>query len=204
MNLQIGIDESGRGPWAGPVFASIVVLDEKQAEFLKEIGVTDSKKVGEKKRKLFFADIIKNSIYSKTKFFTAKQIDDMGIYIATQELIKQLVEEYFETDSSNLKSVVLIDGLFPKLILKTKSGANIGFQTVIQGDSKEVSISAASILSKIRRDEHMLKIHEKYPNYAFDKHKGYGTKLHAELLQKYGPCEEHRRSFKPVKKLIKN
>lgn len=246
--LTAGIDEAGRGPWAGPVYAAIVILNPEQEEYLRSIGVHDSKKVSEKKRKILFEEILKNSTYAKVKFYDVEEIDRLGIYIATQEVIKQLVNELTSSrvdglidfvklrynvqgeneeasfDSSNhfetvkttknqiLKQVqddnvtlqIKIDGLFPKLELISSSGKKLNFETIIDGDEKEVAISAASILAKVKRDEFMRKLHEKYPEYSFDKHKGYGTKLHLENLKKHGPSPVHRKSFKPVKDLLVN
>ncbi len=202
--LKAGIDEAGRGPWAGPVFASIVILNPDQELYLKLLGVHDSKKVSEKNRIKLFEEILLNCVYAKVKYFEVEEIDRLGIYIATQEVIKQLVRElkiadYGLEESGDLQ--ILIDGLFPKLELQTEKGENLEFETIIDGDQKEVAISAASILAKVRRDEFMMKLHAQYPQYSFDKHKGYGTKLHMERLMEFGPSPVHRKSFKPIKDL---
>ena len=213
MILTAGVDEAGRGPWAGPVFASIVILNSDQEIYLRSIGVHDSKKVSHKKRQVLFQEILKNCIYAKVKYFDVEEIDRLGVYIATQEVIKQLLKELRIENSElslrdqkfsilNNQFSIKIDGLFPKLKLHYESGEEAVFETIIDGDEKEVAISAASILAKVRRDDFMRKIHELYPQYCFDKHKGYGTKLHQELLKKHGPCPVHRKSFKPVKDLI--
>lgn len=201
MNLIAGLDEAGRGPWAGPVFASIVILNAEQEEYLRSIGVHDSKKVSEKKRKILFDEILKNSTYAKVKYYDVGEIDALGVYIATQEVMKQLVGE-LETISGELR--IKIDGLFPNLELTSSTGEILDFETIIDGDEKEIAISAASILAKVRRDEFMLRLHEKYPQYGFDKHKGYGTKLHQEMLKMHGPSPVHRKSFKPIKDLWEN
>lgn len=246
MNIRIGVDEAGRGPWAGPVYASLVVLSEEQETFLVRKGITDSKKLTEQKREKLFFLIKENSIYSKVKYLPAAEIDKIGIYKATIVLIKELVraatgeikmkneklkdniceahndfkistfstsdklkcDANFNSDSLTYsrtnKLKILIDGVFPNLELLDQQGNIVEHECIIKGDEKEPSISAASILAKVRRDHYMIKLHEKFPLYNFAKHKGYGTKLHSEKLVQFGPCEEHRKSFEPVRKLIIN
>ncbi len=204
MITKIGIDEAGRGPWAGPVFVGLVVLSEEQELFLVGQGITDSKKLTKKKREELYLIILQNSLYSKVKLLNAADIDKLGIYEATKYLIQELAKElaYSEIKSQCMEFCILIDGTFPKMVLRDSDLAIIPHECIIQGDVTEPAISAASILAKVRRDAHMLKLHQKYPDYRFDKHKGYGTRLHMEMLAQFGACEEHRRSFKPVKKLI--
>lgn len=198
--FKIGIDEAGRGPWAGPVFAGLVILSPEQEIFLVKEGITDSKKLTSKKRESLFRLILKNSLFAKVKFHTVEKIDSVGVYKATKDLINELVEDIFFNEyleKSQFESPkILIDGVFPLLKLR------YDHECIIKGDAKEPAISAASILAKVRRDDYMKKIHELYPHYGFAKHKGYGTKLHQEKLKELGPCEEHRKSFKPVKLLI--
>lgn len=204
MNIKIGIDEAGRGPWAGPVYAGVVILNADQEKLLHDAGVTDSKKLTEKKREKLFPLILENSVYTKVKYLPADQIDKVGIYKATIALIQMLVVEIdirnFGFSNGELK--VLVDGIFPELTFIDSNGKILNYECIVKGDEKEPSISAASILAKVKRDHYMSKLHERLPHYAFDKHKGYGTKLHREMLEKYGPCEEHRRSFAPIKKFI--
>jgi ribonuclease HII len=204
MQISIGIDEAGRGPWAGPVFAGITLLTPEQEQILIEGGVKDSKKISHKKREQLYKLILANSFYAKVKYYNADEIDRLGVYKATQELIKQLVKDLFEQDFikdvENLE--IKIDGLFPGLEFKISSDLVIKPNCIIRGDSLVTSISAASILAKVRRDEFMTELDKKYPDYQFAKHKGYGTKLHHELLKKFGPCEIHRKSFKPIKDLL--
>jgi len=199
MKLSIGVDEAGRGPWAGPVFAGLVVLNDEQEKVLIEAGVTDSKKVTAKKRENLFELILRNSTFAKVKYYDIDIIDTIGIYKATKELIKQLVLELNE--DFLFENKVLIDGLFPKFVLLNSKQEVVTHECIIKGDSKVTSIAAASILAKVRRDKFMEELDKKYPDYQFAKHKGYGTKLHFDLLQKLGPCECHRKSFKPVKDL---
>jgi ribonuclease HII len=203
MNFKIGIDEAGRGPWAGPVFAGLVILSEAQENFLKTHGINDSKKLTAKKREELYKLILQNCIFAKVKHLPVIEIDKIGIYKSTKELIKLLAEEIdhikLNLDFDSLK--ILIDGVFPKLELKNAVGL-IRHECIIKGDAKEPAISAASILAKVRRDAYMKKLHEVFPDYQFHKHKGYGTKLHQELLEKFGPCLEHRKSFAPIKKFF--
>lgn len=178
-NLVCGVDEAGRGPLAGPVYAAAVIL--KEDENIE--GINDSKKLSAKKREELF-DVITNKVLCYSIAFVGeKTIDEINILKATHLAMKQAVE--------NLEikpDIVLIDGnSAPSLNVKTK--------TIVKGDAKSASIAAASILAKVARDKFMLKMAEVYPNYNFEKHKGYGTKLHRENILKYGPCEIHRKTF---------
>lgn len=195
--FSIGIDEAGRGPWAGPVFASIVILDKSQVRLLKDYGITDSKKLTEKKRSNLFEIIINNCIYYDIQFANSLEIDDIGIYQATQNVIKRLVENLDHVDIGLNNSIIKIDGVFPKISFRKYK-----LKCIIRGDQRFISIGAASILSKVARDKYMIELDKKYPEYQFAKHKGYGTKLHYDLLKKYGLSKEHRKSFAPIKSLV--
>lgn len=181
-----GVDEAGRGPLAGPVFAAAVVLPK---DFIIE-GVNDSKKLTEKKREEFFGIIKEKSLDYSIASASETEIDEVNILNATFLAMKRAIE--------NLKikpDFALIDGnRLPKLGIDAKS--------VIKGDSLSESIAAASILAKVERDKYMLKMSKIYPEYFFEKHKGYGTKLHVEMLRKYGPSKIHRKSF--LKKILGN
>ncbi len=205
MRIKIGVDEAGRGPWAGPVYAGLVVVSEEQESLLREAGINDSKKLTKKKRELLYPLILENSLYAKVKRIAANDIDTVGIYKATIALIKQLVAELdsLELAKNHGEVKVLIDGVFPSLTLMDKFNAIVEHECIIKGDAKEPAISAASILAKVKRDKYMDDLAVKYPEYQFEKHKGYGTKLHSDMLEKYGPCEEHRRSFKPIAKFLR-
>jgi ribonuclease HII len=174
-----GVDEAGRGPLAGPVFAAAVVMDRKR---IIE-GVRDSKKLTPKKREKLFEEIIKESIAYSVAMVDSKIIDEININNATFLVMKNAIE--------NLKiepDIVLVDGYeIPNL--------NFNQRAIIKGDRKSYSIACASILAKVSRDRYIVEISSKYPLYKFEKHKGYGTKEHIEILQKYGPCEIHRISF---------
>ena len=179
-----GVDEAGRGPLAGPVFAAAVVLPPN----LTIEGLDDSKKLSEKKREVLYDKIKSLAVDFNIAFATEKEIDEINILNATFIAMKRAVE--------GLKvkpDIALIDGnRSPELNLQT--------QTIIKGDSLSSSIAAASILAKVERDRLMKILSEKYPQYGFEKHKGYGTKLHIESIKKYGLCSIHRKSF--LKKIL--
>ncbi|MBE6720485.1 MAG: ribonuclease HII [Ruminococcaceae bacterium] len=174
-----GVDEAGRGPLAGPVYAAAVILPDG----LIIPGVNDSKKLTEKKREALF-DVIKSYAVSfSVATANEKEIDELNILQATYLAMRRAVEGL-----SVPADYAMIDGnRIPPL--------SIPAECIVKGDGKSMSIAAASILAKVSRDRYMLKIAEKYPQYQFEKHKGYGTKLHYEMLDKYGPCEIHRQSF---------
>lgn len=174
-----GVDEAGRGPLAGPVFAAAVILPEDY-----EIeGVNDSKKLSEKKREKLFDEIIEHAIAYSIKSCDNFVIDDINILAATMQTMKNAVE-----DLSILPDIVFVDGnRLPEL--------NVPAEYVIHGDAVSASIAAASILAKVSRDRFMYEMDKKYPEYDFAKHKGYGTKLHYEKLREFGPCELHRLTF---------
>ncbi len=174
-----GVDEAGRGPLAGPVYAAAVILKEDACLD----GVNDSKKLSEKKREELFDKIIENSIAYNIAAVDEKLIDEINILNATMLAMKNAVEGLeISADAA------LVDGnKAPELDILTK--------TVIGGDAKIKSIAAASILAKVSRDRYMQKMAEKYPQYQFEKHKGYGTKLHYEMLDEHGVSDIHRKSF---------
>ncbi|MBQ5347824.1 MAG: ribonuclease HII [Ruminococcus sp.] len=179
-----GVDEAGRGPLAGPVCAAAVILKPNQ---IIE-GVNDSKKLSEKKREALF-DVIKSEVQAYSiAFATVEEIEEMNILNATMLAMKRAVE------GLKIKAdYALIDGnRLPPLDIKA--------EYVIKGDAKSMSIAAASILAKVSRDRLCYEYAEKYPQYGFDKHKGYGTKLHTQAIKEYGPCEIHRMSF--LKKIL--
>lgn len=181
-----GVDEAGRGPLAGPVFAAAVILSK---DFIIK-GVNDSKKLTEKKREELFGIIKEKSLAYSIASASESEIDEFNILNATFLAMQRAIE--------NLKikpDFALIDGnRLPKLEIDAKS--------VIKGDSLSESIAASSILAKVERDKYMIKMSELYPEYFFEKHKGYGTKLHVEMLRKYGPSKIHRKSF--LKKILGN
>ncbi|MCR5208338.1 MAG: ribonuclease HII [Eubacterium sp.] len=178
-NVICGVDEAGRGPLAGPVCAAAVIL--KDGQVIE--GVNDSKKLSEKKREQLFDKIINEALDYSIAYADEKEIDKLNILNATYLAMKRAVEG-LSLDAD----FALIDGnRMPPL--------DIDGDTVIKGDAKSASIAAASILAKVSRDRYMLELAEKYPQYQFEKHKGYGTKLHYEMLDKFGASDIHRQTF---------
>ena len=181
-----GVDEAGRGPLAGPVFAAAVILPDGHSIE----GVNDSKKLSEKKREMLFDKIIEECVCYSVGTASEKEIDEINILQATYLAMKRAV------DGLEIRpDYVLIDGnRMPPL--------DVPGETIVKGDGKSASIAAASIIAKVSRDRYMLELAEKYPQYEFEKHKGYGTKLHYEKIAEYGISDIHRRSF--LKKVIGN
>ena len=176
-----GIDEAGRGPWAGPVVAGAVILDPKNIPR----GLNDSKKLNEAKREILFDPIMQSS-HVGIGIVSATEIDEINILQATFLAMQRAFAQLEITPD-----LALIDGnKSPKLNCKT--------QTIIGGDAKSLSIAAASIIAKVTRDRIMHEHDHIYPHYGFARHKGYGTAAHAAALAIHGPCAEHRKSFKPI------
>lgn len=184
-NLICGVDEAGRGPLAGPVCAAAVIMPEG----LIIEGVNDSKKLTAKKREKLF-DIIKNEAVSySVAFASASEIDEINILNATHLAMTRTVESL-----EKVPEVVLVDGnSLPKWYYNSEA--------IIKGDAVCHSIACASILAKVSRDRLMLLEAEKYPQYSFEKHKGYGTKVHVQAIKEYGPCPIHRKTF--LRKILK-
>lgn len=174
-----GVDEAGRGPLAGPVCAAAVILPENT---IIE-GVNDSKKLSEKKREALF-DVIKNTAVAYcVAYASVEEIEELNILNATMLAMKRAVEG-LEVPAD----YAMIDGnRLPDL--------SIDAEYIIKGDARSMSIASASILAKVSRDRLMYEYAKEYPLYAFDKHKGYGTKVHKAALLEYGPCPYHRMSF---------
>ena len=180
--LVAGVDEAGRGPLAGPVFAAAVILDD-----LKPIkGLADSKTLTAKKRDKLYDEIRAKALCCSVAQASTEEVDALNILQATMLAMQRAVE------GLRLKPVkVLIDGnRIPKL--------DVLAEAIVKGDSKVQAISAASILAKVSRDRWCSDLHAQFPNYGFDQHKGYGTAQHMAALKKFGPCPEHRTSFAPV------
>jgi len=185
-NLIGGVDEAGRGPLAGAVFAACVVLNPAN----KIEGISDSKKLSEKKRNKLAYLIKRDSIAWAIASASVEEIDKINILQASLLAMKRAVESL-----PLLPDKILIDGIHsPKL--------NFQVQTIIRGDSLVPEISAASILAKTARDAEMYRLHKSFPDYGFDQHKGYPTRKHLEALQIHGISIVHRRSFSPIRKLI--
>ena len=184
-NLVCGVDEAGRGPLAGPVCAAAVVLPKG----LILEGVNDSKKLTEKKRETLFDVITEQALDWSVAFATVEEIEEINILNAAMLAMKRAVEGL-----KNPVDFAIIDG-------NRKPPLEIDCEAVVKGDAKSMSVAAASILAKVSRDRILRQYAVNYPQYGFEKHKGYGTKVHVEALKKYGPCEVHRPSF--LKKILK-
>ncbi len=183
-DIICGTDEAGRGPLAGPVYAAAVILPEE----LLIPGLNDSKKLSEKRREELFNVITEKAVAYSIASVDEKRIDEMNILNASLEAMNIAV------GTLDIKpDFVLVDGNMTR-------GLCFPCEAVVKGDAKSASIAAASILAKVSRDRYMIKMAEEYPQYGFEKHKGYGTKAHSEAILKYGPCPIHRRSF--LKKLL--
>ncbi|XDD48709.1 ribonuclease HII [Leptospira sp. WS92.C1] len=198
-SIPCGIDEAGRGPYAGPLSVALVSFSQEtlvqilEGRFLK--GLTDSKKLSEKKREALYPEILKHAQIAFRTFLSPRYIDKEGINRAVLEGIRKCAKMAIRTSHSIQPLQLLIDGnynfnRYPEWsYLKNRSV----FYT--KGDLRIVSIAAASVLAKVSRDRYMMSISARYPNYLFAKHKGYGTKLHEELILRHGLSDIHRRSF---------
>ncbi len=183
--LIAGCDEAGRGPMAGPLVASAVILPK--GLFIELLN--DSKKVSKKNREKLFDIITEKALSYSITFIDVEAVDYLNVYKASQ---KAMIESI-----NNLK-------VKPEIVLSDAMPLDISVKCIpiIHGDSLSSNIAAASILAKVSRDRYMEKMATIYPEYGFDKHKGYVTKLHLETLKEFGPCEIHRKSFAPVKKYL--
>ena len=182
IELIAGVDEVGRGPIAGPLVVSAVILPVGE----RIEGINDSKKLSEKKRLELFKIIKKKALAINTVFVSEEEIDDSDIYSCTQKAMRDAVLGLKITPGH-----VLVDAM-------PLPGLEIPNTSIIHGDALSASIGAASIIAKVTRDEYMKKMDIKYPNYGFARHKGSCTKEHVIALEKYGPCPIHRKTFAPV------
>ena len=183
-----GCDEAGRGPLVGPVVCACVVFPKGYKNDL----INDSKKLTEKKREALYDIIIKDSLSYGISVISAKEIDEINILEASR---KGMIEAYKQANKKIKIDYLLTDAM--KI-----STLSIPVLDIIKGDAKSISIAAASILAKVTRDRILYDLDKKYPEYDFKSHKGYPTKKHLELLEKYGVFDEYRKSYKPVKNLI--
>lgn len=184
--LVCGIDEAGRGPLAGPVVVAAVIMPEDS--FIE--GVNDSKKVSEKKREKLYDEITENAIAWSVGIIDQNEIDKINILNATKKGLTTALTELKEKPD-----IILVDAL-------TKIDTlGIPYESIIKGDAKSYSIAAASIIAKVTRDRIMRQWAEVYPQYGFEKHKGYGTAMHIQAIKEYGLCPLHRHSF--VKNILK-
>ena len=180
-----GVDEAGRGPLAGPVVCACAVMPLEADKIIE--GINDSKKMTEKKREELYDKIISRALSYSIVAIDEKIIDNINILNATKLGMKKAVEDLKIKPDIVLTDAVKIDITLPQ-------------ENIIKGDAKSYNIAAASILAKVYRDRLMKTLSQKYPNYNFAKHKGYGTKEHIENIRKYGKCEIHRDTF--IKKII--
>jgi ribonuclease HII len=185
-DIVCGVDEAGRGPLAGPVYAAAVILDPRRPIE----GLKDSKLLTEKRLNELAPQIKECALAWSIAECSHEEIDQLNIYHATMLAMRRAVEAL-----SLLPTIALIDGnRCPPLTVKAHA--------IVDGDDKVHSISAASILAKTARDAALVALHEVYPQYGFDQHKGYSTAMHLERLRAHGPCPIHRRSFAPVRELL--
>jgi len=182
--LIAGVDEVGRGPLVGPVVAAAVVLP---SDFVLE-GLTDSKKLSEKKRELFYKEILAKALSVGVGVISAKRIDEINILNASKEAMMEAIKE-IDCD------YVLIDG-------NMKFDMDKEYLSIVKGDGKSISIAAASVVAKVTRDHMMYELDKKYPMYGFCKHKGYPTKEHVANIKKHGIISSHRKTFRPVRDVI--
>lgn len=182
-----GVDEVGRGPLIGPVVTACVVLPK---DFKLE-GLTDSKKLSEKKRNLFYEYIKEHAVCYAIGMCTPEEIDEMNIYEASRQAMIRAIKE---VEKKIPLEHVLIDAMPINIDIETTS--------IIKGDAKSISIAAASVMAKVTRDKMMYDLDKLYPEYGFASHKGYPTKKHLEAIHKYGLIEGYRKSYGPVKEIL--
>ena len=190
-----GVDEAGRGPWAGPVAAGAVIFKNRELpeDLLK--GLNDSKKLSPQKREKMYLrlqeEAAKGNLCMGLGWASCREIDELNILRATWLAMKRAVDAL-----STAPDMALVDGNM------APQNFSCPLQTVIKGDGKSYSIAAASIVAKVNRDRLMTELGQKYPQYGFAKNAGYGTTEHIAALEKYGVTPEHRRSYKPVQKIL--
>jgi len=188
LNLRLicGVDEAGRGPLAGPVYAAAVILDPRRPIR----GLADSKVLSEKKRIALAEKIKQRALAWSIASSSVEEIDQINILQASLLAMKRAIEALHV-----LPHHVMVDGLHcPKIVMPAEA--------IVDGDSKIASISAASVLAKTARDDEMCRLHDLYPQYDFARHKGYSTRDHLQRLQMHGACPIHRRSYAPVRELL--
>lgn len=183
-NLIAGVDEAGRGPLAGRVYAAAVILDKD----VKILGLDDSKKLSEKKREQLYDEIIEKAVSWSVAYADEKEIDEINILKATHLAMRRAVEGLSVTPD-----YLIIDG-------NSIGEMPVPLETMVKGDANSVSVAAASVLAKVSRDRYITELDSVYPEYGFAKHKGYGTKAHTDAILEYGVLPIHRMSF--LKKLL--
>ena len=186
QHLIAGVDEAGRGPLAGPVFAAAVILDPQQPI----AGLRDSKKLSERSRTRLALEIQQKAVAWAIASSSTAEIDAINILQASLLAMRRAVEAL-----KSLPDEILVDGLYCPVV-------SMPARAIVKGDASEQCIAAASILAKTARDAEMLRLHASFPDYGLDRHKGYPTAAHLAALQVHGPASIHRRSFAPVRRLL--
>jgi ribonuclease HII len=186
VKITAGVDEAGRGPLAGEVYAAAVILNPDDSID----GLRDSKKLSPKRRSDLSIQIKRRSLAWSISFASVEEIDELNILNATLLAMKRAVEGLNVSPD-----IALVDGN------RAPSLKEIEVFTIIKGDQKEACISAASIIAKVARDERLIALDHMYPNWGFKRHKGYGTKIHIEAIRRYGVTPLHRKSFEPIKSM---
>jgi ribonuclease HII len=184
--LACGVDEAGRGPIAGPVYAAAVLLDRNR----RIAGLDDSKRLSERRRVELAGLIRERALAWAVASASVEEIDRLNILVATLLAMRRAIHAL-----TIVPNRVLVDGLHCPDV-------RIPVRAIIGGDAKVAAISAASILAKTERDAEMLRLHERFPQYGLDRHKGYPTRAHLSALRAHGVCEIYRRTFKPVRDLL--
>lgn len=188
LKYVAGVDEVGRGPLIGPVVTACVVLDKN----FKLDGLTDSKKLTEKKREQYYEYIINNCVAYAVGECSPTEIDKYNILEATKIAMKKSIDKVNEKIKLDY---VLIDG-------NMKFDFSYNYESIVKGDSKSISIAAASVVAKVTRDRMLIELDKKYPEYGFKSHKGYPTKKHIEAIYKYGLIPGYRKTFKPISDIL--
>ncbi len=183
----VGCDEAGRGPLFGPVVCAAVILPHD----FKLDGLNDSKKLTEKKRETFYPIIMEKALAVGVSIVSAKEIDEINIYEASRQGMLRAIEKLSVKPDYIITDAMPLDGF-----------SNIPHEAIIKGDAKSITIAAASVIAKVTRDRLMYEEDKKHPEYEFCKHKGYPTKKHIELLNKYGIIDGYRHTYGPVKKYL--
>ena len=184
--LIAGVDEAGRGPIAGPVVAAAVILESMESVSASLEGLTDSKKLTENQREKFYAEIQQSAVSVGVGMQTSHEIDETNILKATLKAMSQAIYSLVPNPD-----YVVVDG-------NRKPPVHIPCSTIVKGDRLSLSIAAASVVAKVTRDQLMREYHKIYPEYGFDRHKGYPTSQHKNAVARFGPCKIHRRSFKLI------
>ena len=185
--IEAGCDEAGRGPLFGPVVAAAVILPK---DFVLE-GLNDSKKLTEKKREKYYPIIMEKALAVGISIVSSKEIDEINIYEASRQAMLRAIDDMKLKPDYIITDAMPLDGF-----------TSIAHEAIIKGDAKSITIAAASVIAKVTRDHIMYEEDKKHPEYLFSKHKGYPTKKHIELLNKYGIIDGYRKTYGPVKKYL--